>query len=122
MKKYVVRTKEMIETTIEILKNLDNADIDEFISSCEGWRDEWGEEDLKFILKKIKKDGKYYSPYGTEYTEPDDYVYPQDLIKILQGWVDEKTSLMWEHFNENYGGVILGPSETAFCGSLGIAP
>lgn len=58
MKKYVVRTKEMIEATIEILKNLDNADIDEFISSCEGWRDEWGEEDLKFILKKNKKGWK----------------------------------------------------------------
>lgn len=120
MKKYVVRTKEMLQATIEILKNLDNSDIDEFISSCEGWKDEWGEEELKYALKEIKKDGKYYSPYGTEYTKPHDYVYPQDLIKILQEWVDETTSLMWEHFDYQYGGVILGPTETAFNGSLGL--
>ena len=118
MKKYVVRTKEMLEATIEILKNLDNSDIDEFISSCEGWKDEWGEEELKYSLKKIKKDGKYYSPYGTEYTEPDSYVYAQDLIKILQKWVESDST--WEEMNNRYGGVILGIEETCFNASLGL--
>lgn len=118
MKKYTVRTKEMLQATVDILKDIDNANVDEFISSCEGWKDEWGEDHLKYTLKKIKKDGKYYSPYGTEYTEPDSYVYAQDLIKILQGWVVDDS--IWEHVNSRYGGVIMGPTETVFNGSLGL--
>ena len=107
----------MLEATIEILKNLDNSDIDEFISSCEGWRDCFGEEeDLKYALKEINKHGKYYSPYGTKYTEPHDYVYPQDLIKILQEEVD---TTMWEHYERSHG-VLVGPCEVGFCGALGL--
>lgn len=96
MKKYTVRTKEMLEEMISVLKNGDNVYI--FIDSCSGWKDHtWSDEDeLKFILEKIDQDGRYLPDYETEHTNPDGYMYPEGVIKILQTWIDD-----WECWDKN---------------------